>query len=164
MHPGTGIEALTREGPEQIVAAFGVRSAYPCNALEVVSSCRDPQADLPESFEAVHEVDCGVLLISVVTKTGDVPFEDGMEFVAVVTDMRLRRRRARASCVADISYYGVNNFVASGRVCTSDRHITWRIHQTSSRSFTNSCRFQQLEWCAPTQMADQPSRVREAWG
>jgi hypothetical protein len=60
----TEVEALTRERPKVIMTTFGIRTANPCNALEVIATGRRSLADLLDTLTAVHAVGGGAFLVA----------------------------------------------------------------------------------------------------
>jgi len=89
----TEIEALTRERPKVVITTFGIRTANPRDALEIIATGRKPLADLLDTLEAVPAVGGGVLLIVLVAEIVEVAFEDGVEVVVPARNVPFFRNR-----------------------------------------------------------------------
>ncbi len=94
-------------------AAFGVRAAYPRDALEIVAARREALAQLLDTFKAVPAVGSGVLLVVLLAEIGEVAFKYSMELVAATGNVPVCRRGRDRECRAHISIYGRNELPAS---------------------------------------------------
>ena len=109
----TEIEPLARERPKVIMAAFGIRTANPRNAVEIIATGRKPLADLLNTLEAVPAVRGRIFLFILLAEVGEVAFEDGMEVVVPARNVRFFRNRLCNSWRAHIKTYGQNRLSAS---------------------------------------------------
>lgn len=73
------------------MTAFGVGTANPPDALEIVAARDKPLSDLLDTLQAVHAVGDCVLLIILFAQVGEVAIEDGMELVAATGSAPFRR-------------------------------------------------------------------------
>ena len=135
---GTQVKALAREWPEVVMPAFGVRAADARDALEIVATGAKPLPDLLDTLKAIPAVGGGVLLLVVLAEVGEMAFKDGMKSARTTGNVPVRRQGRDRDCRAHIDIYWRNVLPASGRGTGIERYITWRIHQTPSRSF-RSC-------------------------
>ena len=109
----TQVEALTREGPNTVVPAFGVGTADARDAPEIVATRRKALPDLLDQLKAVPAAGGGVLLIVLCAEVIEVPFEYGMELVAAAGNVPIPRRGRDRDCRAHIIIYGSNELPAS---------------------------------------------------
>jgi hypothetical protein len=109
----TQVEPFARKRPEVVMAAFGVGTAYPRDALEIVAARRKALAQLLDTLKAVPAVGGGVLLIVVLAEVGEVPLEYRMEFVTATGNVPVCRRGRDGDCRAHIDIYWLNVLLAS---------------------------------------------------
>ena len=109
----TEIEPLARERPKVVVTAFGIGTAYPRDALEIVAARREALAQLLDTLEAVPAVGGGVLLDVLLAEVGEVAFKYSMELVAATGNVLVPRRDRDRDCRAHIDTYWQIGLLAS---------------------------------------------------
>jgi hypothetical protein len=95
------------------MTTFGIRTANPRDALEIIATGRKPLADLLDTLEAVPAVGGGVLLIVLLAEIVEVAFEDCVEVVVPARNVPFFRNRLCNSWRAHIKTYGQNRLPAS---------------------------------------------------
>lgn len=100
------------------MAAFRVGTAYPHNALYIVTASRKALAQLLDALKAVPAEGGGILLIVVLAEVSEVPLEYSMEFVTATGNVPVYRRGRDGDYRAHINIYGINELPASqgGRI------------------------------------------------
>jgi hypothetical protein len=81
------------------MTTFGIRTANPRDALEIIAAHRKALAQLLDALKAVLAVGRGVLLIVLLAEVVEVAFEDGVEVVVVA--WRSNRSGFRSTKVAN---------------------------------------------------------------
>jgi hypothetical protein len=98
------------------MAAFGVGTAYPRDALEIVAARRKALAEPPDTLKAVPAVGGGILLIVVLAEVGEVLLEYRMEFVATTGNVPVCSRGRDGDYRAHIDTYWRIGLPASDRM------------------------------------------------
>ena len=134
----TKIKPLAGERSEVIVSAFGVGTAYPRDALEIVAARREALAKLLDALKAVSTVGGCVLLVVLLAEFGEVAFKYSMELVAATGNVPIPRRGRDRDCRAHIIAYERNQLFASDRelVHRSPHNVS---HSPDAFSSLRSC-------------------------
>jgi len=121
----TKIKPFAGKRSEVIVSAFGVGTAYPRDALEIVAARREALAKLLDALKAVSTVGGCVLLVVLLAEVLEVSFEYSVELVAATGNVLIPRRGRDRDCRAHINIYGSNELPASrgGRIHGTPHNI-----------------------------------------
>ena len=101
----TEVETFAGKRPKVIVSALGIGTAYPCDTLEVVPTCRESLTELLDPLQAKNPVDRCEVLVILLAEIGKVPFEDSMEHVTATGNIPIRRQRCDRDCCIHINHY-----------------------------------------------------------